>query len=473
VAARGLSSLRSRLTLWYAVLLGVPLAGFAVVCYLVFARTLVNRTDRFIGEALSAFSTEAVAERRLHSSGVEALVTTANEVRFRNLRIIVRDTTGAVVAMHVDPDVPFDASADHVLLSLVSGDPIPDATTIAGPNGGHRLVTRALVVQGDRFSVSGAFPLADAEAVLQRIRLMFVVVIPLLLVAAAGGANFLAKRGLKPITAMAERAGEITATNLSARMPVAGDAELTGFARVINELLDRLEDAFGQQKRFMADASHELRTPTAIIQTEADVTLARDDRTGDEYRQSISVMREASRRLTRIVDDLFLIARADSGHLSVKHEPLYLDEIVHDATRAIEQVGDQRRVRVELRQMIQAPFTGDDDLLGRVMLNLLDNAIKFSPPGASVVVDMARVGSEYVVSVIDEGPGIPAGLRDRVFERFVRGDASRGRADDTATEGAGLGLAIARRIAVAHGGRLDLTESHPGRTEFQLALPAT
>ena len=122
--------------------------------------------------------------------------------------------------------------------------------------------------------------------------------------------------------------------------------------------------------------------------------------------------------------------------------------------------------------MVQAPFTGDPDLLGRVMLNLLDNAIKYSPAGGLVEVELAHVGGDYAISVVDEGPGVPAELRERVFERFFRADSARARADVTATEGAGLGLAIARRIAIAHGGRLELAESRPGRTEFRLMLLA-
>ena len=482
MSRRGPSSLRSRLTLWYAILLGVPLAAFAVVEYVVFERTLVSRTDRFIGEALTVFSAEVVAERRLTASVRDAIVTTADEVRFRNLRIIVRDPQGAVVAMHAETDAPPEPSGDRVLAALAAlaarrsaveaTDGVPEAASVPGPNGGDRLVTRPLVVQGETFALSGAFPLADVDAVLERIRLMFFIAVPLLLGVAAGGAYFLANRGLAPVAAMTTRAGEITATNLSARLPVAGDAELTGLARVINELLDRLENAFSQQRRFMADASHELRTPTAIIRTEADVTLARAQRSEGEYRDSVGVMLRASTRLTRIVDDLFLLARADAGHLTMRSELIYLEEVVDDATRAVAHVANQRGVRVELRQMVQAPFTGDPDLLGRVMLNLLDNAIKYSPAGGLVEVELAHVGGDYAISVVDEGPGVPAELRERVFERFFRADSARARADVTATEGAGLGLAIARRIAIAHGGRLELAESRPGWTEFRLMLLA-
>jgi signal transduction histidine kinase len=156
---------------------------------------------------------------------------------------------------------------------------------------------------------------------------------------------------------------------------------------------------------------------------------------------------------------------------------VYLEEIVDDATRAIAHVAARRQVTVELRTMTQAPFRGDPDLLGRVFLNLLDNAIKHSPTGGAVVVEMAERAGHHDISVIDEGPGIPAELRETVFERFYRGDSSRGRTGETAGEsagdGAGLGLSIARRIVTTHGGTIVVAESRPGRTEFRVSLPRT
>lgn len=467
------SSLRSRLTLWYTLLLGVPLAAFAAICYVVLDRTLVSRTDRFIGEALTVFAREVVAERRATTGVPDAIRTTLADMRFRNLRILARDEGGRVIA--ADPEADAAAAAardgDRVLAYVRTAAARPETVTVAGAAGGYRVLSTPLVVNGETYLLTGASPLADVHAVLERIRLMFLAVIPSLLALAAASAFFLARRGLAPITAMTARASEISASSLDARLPVAGDAELTGLARVINALLDRLETAFGQQRRFMADASHELRTPTAIIRTEADVTLARDHREEEEYRASIGVMRDAAGRLSRIVDDLFLLARADAGRLEMRREPVYLEEVVHDATRAMAPVGAARGVRVELRRMAQAPVVGDPDLLGRVFLNLLDNAIKHSPPGGTVVVDMGTWNGCHAVSVMDQGPGIPAAQHEAVFERFYRGDAARERSPGGLGDGAGLGLSIARRIAVAHGGQVVVAESRPGHTEFRATFP--
>jgi two-component system sensor histidine kinase SenX3 len=150
---------------------------------------------------------------------------------------------------------------------------------------------------------------------------------------------------------------------------------------------------------------------------------------------------------------------------------LYLEEVVHDATRAVRHLADARGVRVELGQVVEAPLEGDADLLGRLVLNLLDNAIKYSPHGGLVTVTLVRRGDRYEVSVVDDGVGIPEAMKEKIFERFYRLDAARSRAERTATSGAGLGLAIARRIAEVHGGTLELVSSRPGRTEFRLTLP--
>lgn len=182
------------------------------------------------------------------------------------------------------------------------------------------------------------------------------------------------------------------------------------------------------------------------------------------------MVQDASRRLTRIVDDLFLLARADAGHLPVRREPLYLEEVVHDGTRGVLHLAAQRGVTVELHELAQAPMQGDPDLLGRLLLNLLDNAIKHSPHGGVVEVRMAPVGPDRcAVSVVDHGPGIPVEAQDRIFERFFGVESARDRGGPTS--GAGLGLAIAKRICELHGGTLELVESRPGRTEFRFTLP--
>ncbi len=393
-------SLRAQLTFWYTALLGVPLVAFALGSYFLVERALLSETDRFMGDAVAAVSREAAAERRAGTE--EAIRTTVEEVRFRDLGITITDRAGRVVA----------------------------ATDSAASGAGVRTLERPLELGGETYVVRAAYPLSDIDRVLSRIGRVYVVAVPMLILVSALGGHVLAGRSLR------ER-----------------------------------EEAFARQRRFMADASHELRTPTAILRTEADVTLSQEHRTEAEYRASFGVIRDAAQRLTRVVDDLFLLARADAGNLDAQRAPLYLEEVVHDATRAVRPLADRRGVTVAVVHAVDAPFSGDADLLGRVFLNLLDNAIRHSPGGGTVEVRMARADGAYQVDVADAGGGVPAELRERIFERFYRADKARARTDDSLMGGAGLGLPIARRVAELHGGRLELIESTPGRTVFRVELP--
>lgn len=463
------SSLRARLTLWYTVLLALPLIGFAVASYFVVAQALLRRTDRFIGDALTAFSSELNAERRTGYNAVAAMRSTIDEVHFRDLHIAILDSAGSPVAMASLPDSSLRHQMVTALRETAPGQ--ARSTTLRGVPGAYRIIARPLTMDGQRFRLTGANSLADIEEVLARIRGMFLIAIPFLVLCAATGGYLLARKSLAPVASMSAQAAQITATSLDQRLPVGGGDELAGLARIVNDLLDRLERAFAQQRRFVADASHELRTPAAILRTESDVTLSRDHRPESEYRASMTVMQDAARRLTRIVEELFLLARADAGHLVARHESVYLEDVVHEVVRGVQAVAEQRNVRIELGDLIEAPVEGDADLLGRLLLNLLDNAIKFSPEGGSVAVAMARTAAECEITVTDQGPGIPAAAQEQVFERFYRVDAARSRTESSATSGAGLGLAIARRIAEMHAGRLELHESRQGRTVFRLTLP--
>lgn len=472
------ASLRARLTLWFTLVLGAPLVIFAVASYEVFETTLLDRTDRFVSDAVDAFARELAAERRVLPDAAAAARKTVEEVRFRDLQVVILDSAGGVVARG-DNGAP-SVSTDHPPLdvaqlvgALARAPWAPSMFTLDDSFGGFRVHARPLELDGSPLRLTAAFPLHDVDTMLARIRRAFFIGLPLLLACAAAGGYFLARRSLSPVADMAERASAISASTLHARLPVPtpGD-ELGGLATVINDLLDRLEQSFALQRRFMADASHELRTPTAILRTEADVTLSRDARPEAEYRASVGVMRDAARRLTRIVDDLFLLARADAGHLVVRATDCHLEDVVHDAVRGIRPIADQKKVTVEFQGIAEAPVHGDPDQLGRLVLNLLDNAVKYAPAGSTVEVALAPAPRGWSVQVKDHGPGIPADAQPRVFERFFRVDSARSRVETSATSGAGLGLAIARHIAEAHGGTLVLAGSAPGETTFRADIPS-
>ena len=269
---------------------------------------------------------------------------------------------------------------------------------------------------------------------------------------------------------MAAQAAEWEA-QLHRRLAVASERdELGQLAKTFNELLERLETSFQQQRRFMADASHELRTPVAILRGEAEVTLSKPNRSPEEYRQTLSILRGESQRLSQIIEDLFTLARADAGQYPLTLRDTYLDEIATEAVKRARSLALSKNITVSQDVEPDLPICADEALLARMFLNLLDNAIKYSPSGSTVTLTCRRGGDHYGVSVGDAGSGIPAELQARIFERFFRVDNARSRSEGE-TGGAGLGLAIARWIAEAHHGQLTLTCSDSTGSTFTAVLP--
>jgi len=230
-------------------------------------------------------------------------------------------------------------------------------------------------------------------------------------------------------------------------------------------LVTQLRESLRVQRQFMADASHELRTPVSVIQTAADVTLARDTRTADEYREAVAIMRDEARRLARLVDDMLVLARADAGGYPLKLEQLYLNDLLADCQRTLHVLARERRVAIRTVAGDDVAFTGDENLLRRMLLNLLQNAVTHTRSDGTVTVDLSRYSQSVYIRVSDEGQGIPEPDRERIFDRFVQLDTSRSAA------GAGLGLPIARWIAKAHGGRLELETSGASGSTFLVLLP--
>lgn len=485
-----LDSVRSRLALWHTAVLAVLLIAFATASDLWLARVVVRRDDRFLEEATGAFHSNLSAE--LSEMPLDsALLTSFSEFRLRDVSFVVLDTTGRVMGGSLpqfDGGRAGTRSARALDTALVRNAAI-DArrghtarmATIGGGHRAQRLFTLPVAERGEQFLIVGIRSLADQVDLLEDTRTGFLVAIPLALLLAWFGGYALARRSLAPVAAMTTRAAAIGAASLHERLPVGNPRdELGQLARVFNDLLARLDAAFEQQRRFMADASHELRTPVSIMRGEADIALSRAVRSPEEYRGALEVVRAEGRRLSQIVGELFLLARADSGQQRLKMRALYLDELVGDCVHAMRSIALARKVTLRCTIEPQAlaneghedehAYHGDEDLLRRLVVNLLDNAIKHSPRGSTVDVDVFGNAGEHRLRVRDHGAGIPAAAQAQVFDRFFRADESHARDATTETGGAGLGLAIARWVAEAHGGSLELVSSAPGETIFEICL---
>jgi len=282
------------------------------------------------------------------------------------------------------------------------------------------------------------------------------------------GGYFLAGRLLAPVGAMAATARRISAESLAQRLPVVNPRDEFGqLARVFNDTLSRLQDAFEQLRRFTADASHELRTPLTAMRSVGEVALQRSTSTA-EYREVIGSMLEEVDRLTRLVENLLTLTRGESGRVVVGRDVVDLDELAANVSDSLHVLAEEKRQSLEVETASHIKARCDAAILRQGLINVLHNAIKYTPGGGAIrmVVKLAASG-EAMIEVHDTGPGIPAADRQRIFERFYRVDGARTRE----AGGVGLGLAIARWAVEANGGRIEVECEAGGGALFRIVLP--
>jgi heavy metal sensor kinase len=399
-------------------------------------------------------------------------------------------STSATLSEAVLLRLPAHESAVQVLrpdrtVAQYAGDheaqlPMLASRALADVLGGREIVlTRYAYDEPERFRVLAA-RLPDGSALViatsieevdraaSRLLRLLMIAGPAVLVAAAGGGWFLARRALDPVTRMREAAEQIGVEDLHQRVqvPKAEKDDLGRLARTLNAMLARIEDGLESKRRFVADASHELRTPLAIMQSELDVSL-RSPTLDDEAREVLESTREEAERMRRIVDDLLTLARIDEGRLELLREPVELHELATGVAVAMHPLAQAAGLEIRV-EGAGAATQADRQRIEQVVRNLLDNALKHSPSGSVVVVTVWEKAESVGLTVTDSGPGIPAEALPHVFERFFRVDTARSRGDG----GSGGGLAICREIAEAHGGSVAV-DSTPGRgSAFSLALPA-
>jgi signal transduction histidine kinase len=285
-------------------------------------------------------------------------------------------------------------------------------------------------------------------------------------VASLGVGWVIAGRVLAPIERITSVARDIQATDLSRRIELGGpEDELRRLADTFDAMLARLDAAFGAQRQFLADASHELRNPLAIIRTNLDVALADPDADPEELRQSLVVIQRASDRMSHLVDDLLALARGQA--LEVRSETVDLGAAVADASDELFLSAKRRDITLDRTIVPGVVVSGDYDALKRAVSNLLENAVRYAPPGSRVRLAVGSERSRAWVSVSDEGPGLAPEDQRRVFDRFWRADKGRSRAEG----GTGLGLAIVRQIVNSHGGEVQLQSRVGVGSTFTIWLP--
>lgn len=460
-------SVRARITLWYTAILALVLITFAVISYALIAREIRSATDRSLANTAREFASAFSNEPALPAAGSGVLL----DYRGSDRQITVFSPAGEIVAS----SRPAWSAAERKSIAALAREGNSVAHTIDGGSSGYgvRLVVTPIDVMGQRYAAVVSTDLRDQATRLSSAARALFLGIPVALLLAAGGGYVLARKSLAPVTSMSSKARQISAQTLDERIVVANERDELGFlALTLNELLERLQQSFELQRRFMADASHELRTPVSVIQGEADVALARTDRSPEDYRESIAVMQNAARGLTRIVQNLFLLARTDSGNYPIQRSRFHIDEVISACVREMRSVAAAKGVALSCEPSSDAVIVADEDLIHRMLLNLVDNAVKFTPGGSRVDVRSERWQGRVAIEIRDSGQGIAVEDQPHIFERFYRGDRRRRGTTTGAARGAGLGLPIARWIAEAHGGALVLMHSDASGSRFEVSLPA-
>ena len=390
-------SLRARLTLWYSITLVLVLGLFGADVLIEEQRLGIRRADQELDSVHATLANVFREELRELDAPDLAAREAKDAMRSLGDEIAILDATGRPLAMQLDR---------LTLADMTPRRSAPFVTTIDAASGRWRVQSHPDTIDGNPFTLVVARPLADLAREQHQLREAMLVVIPLALLLAGSGGWWLASIGLRPVRQMARRAASIPLNGLEDLGPAPRDDELGQLSSAFNGLVARLRGAVETQRQFMADASHELRTPVSIIRTAADVALSRERRDEAEYRDVLATTSAQAGRLGRLVDDMLVLARADAGAYPLRPVTLYLDDVIEECRRGVELLATRRGVTLTTDGPSDVSIRGDEELLRRLILNLLQNAIQHSPSGGIVSIDMAPNGSRVYVRVADTGEGI-------------------------------------------------------------------
>lgn len=481
-------SIRIQLAAWYAAIFTILMAVFGTVYYLHLQSTLFSNMD----------TTLLLRTQQISSAIVQ-----------RNGNLAINDNNGTLAGLvdidksgqngshadsddkNPDVDVDFDAlirvldshgkvkySTTAFSTLIVPAQSIQEAlhgsdcTLTVAATGGEEVRLRIQPLIRNHTTVGvllvGA-SIASLENTLHRVIIDFLMVAPFILAFGALGSYWLATRAFRPIIRLTGIARKIQSGNLHSRVPVPyTNDEVQHLALTFNEMLDHLEMTFKQQRRFIADASHELRTPVAAIRSMTDVALDQQ-LTMKEYKSVLHDVNTQAEHLGKLIADLLTLARADEGHIRLEREPLRLDLLAHDVVATLESLATEKGITLSVDANEPLLIIGDEARMIQVIMNLLDNALKYTGRGGAVIVRVQSAQAQQVCLIVeDTGIGIAQEHITHIFERFYRVDSARTRS----AGGTGLGLAIVKWIVTMHQGTIAVTSQVGKGTTFSIVLPA-
>jgi two-component system, OmpR family, sensor kinase len=456
-------SIRAKLTLWYLSLAALVLLAFAIAIYLYFSRGLLNAIDASLRNNAERFA-QAVG----HPSSTDE-PSQPGVLMLVPQFVSVVDRDGKVTDQIPDPEgheVPVIKPA--LERAMREWQPQFDEVSLSATERVRIITWPARDEDGEMFFVVVGQQLRDVQRAERQLVLLLAIANPLALVLASLGGLWLTKRALSPVDRLTRAAERIGRGNLTERVEESRSRDEIGrLAATFNQMISRLEQAFERERHFTADASHELKTPLAVLRGDIEVALRRQ-RTPEEYQRVLNSSLEEIARLTKLTEDLLTLARSDADESALEHEQVQLDQLAAEACAYIAPLADSAGVALTYDAPSSAVVVeGDQKRLTQLLVNLLDNAIKYTPRGGSARLALAVKDSSAVIKVSDTGRGIPAEARPHIFERFYRQTDPR----DSRVTGFGLGLAISKWIADAHGGSIEVDSREGQGSTFTVRLP--
>lgn len=472
-------TLRRKLLLWYAAVLTVILVIFGMVMYTATRWVLIKTVDQSLQDTARqvVINTRTLLPSDMTAPGGVVVRLPELDI-FRASGVIVQlwdvDNLTEPRLIGGSPNLgsftqPLDGAAlnEEAQLYRASSRMPEMLTTAQQQNGDWRVITRLLDIWGQPYALQAALSLNTVNMASQGLLVIIVASMTLGLLGTTAMGWSMANRTLKRIDAITSTAGQIAeAADLKNRVAYDGPMDEVGrLASVFNHMLSRIEHMFSVQQRFVADVSHELRTPLTAIRGNLDLIK----RYGADADMLTDLDLEVT-RMNRLVADLLMLAKADYGGISVNPQPTDLDTLVSEAYREARLVAKDRDLKIRIGDLDAVRANADSDRLKQLLANLLDNAIKFTPDGGTITVSLRREPCDAIIEVADTGIGISAEDQQRVFDRFFQADTSRVRAVGN-NEGVGLGLSIAKWVADAHGGEINVFSTPGEGTTFTVRLP--
>ncbi len=479
-------SIRTKLTLWYSFILISTLIGFGLIAYTYSREQLSDNLDRslrnevrWVASIIEAKESKVQPSRKFGSPPKRLAPDLAD----------IQPETGELT--DADEQI-WNQIYEHALLnpkktmievarkgqvlfrsfsvgeeSLMVGNVAYDTINITTVKSGQGDDLRVAATARNNMNIYVAYPLAELSDALDNLFSIFLILIPIALAVSVGGGWFLAYTSLRPVDEITKTAREISAHNLEKRIPSrAIDDEIGRLTSTFNEMIERLSDSFNQIKQFSIDASHELRTPLTIMRGEVELAL-RSTKPVEEYRDILVSNLEEILRMVSIIENLLTLSKADVNKTEVTFERVNMRNLISELYEDSEVIAMRKDIHVNLSHNEDVQIVGDNVRLRQLFLNLLDNAIKYTPEHGTVVFSSVRENGFVKVSVKDTGIGIPRDEQAKIFDRFYRVDKARSRE----MGGSGLGLSIVKWITDLHHGRVEVASSPGKGSTFTVYLP--